>query len=267
MSSVSLDYVRPFIDLLPFLKNLTVSLDCYRRRASSHTRAGPLIATANSAHYRVLCIKHQPREAALQNERSQPLAESRPTDTNLQPPKTATLKAKPGLVNRPVQWKPAVSTMASSPLAIQTLEIMRLTTLIYSDLVIFPLGFVSGVRFMLARSLHAILRRPSTYLISEPNLEMWVLFMGAIACLPDQLSSPPGAWLVEKLKNMIGFICGKVDPKGTFLRIMEGFLWWDHVFGAYFRDLWGHLYPDTAQEVLHPPSHQHSMPPRPQNSP
>ena len=117
------------------------------------------------------------------------------------------------------------------------LELFRLTALIYSDLVIFPVAFFSRVRKKLAVQLAKAYQQHNSS-IDEPELELWLLSLGGIA----SLQTPTRRWYCERLKKVSDYLC----PNGNFemfLYIVRGFLWWDPSASP-VRAFWSEVYPE-----------------------
>ena len=144
--------LQPFLDLLPDIREATVAVDRHHLTSDSgcqpNPQLGDLVMFAISVHYRILCLAH-----------------STP-DTNASPATIGTDSDSPESLPLPLTAK-------------GTLELLRLATLLYSDLVIFPLGLASRVRFKLCSALRS-LYITSDYRIYSPEFEMWILAIGAI---------------------------------------------------------------------------------------
>ncbi|KPI37256.1 uncharacterized protein AB675_1520 [Cyphellophora attinorum] len=126
------------------------------------------------------------------------------------------------------------------------LEVLRLATLIYSNLTLFPLGLQSGVPTMLACQLKGLLRgneccddydRVGALLDEHQGLTLWILMMGAIGSLEDPIVTK---WFTIRLKPRVRLLCSASEV-GPILDLLQGYLWWDHIFASYFHDVWALL--------------------------
>ena len=133
-----------------------------------------------------------------------------------------------------------VSPAATVPAA-ATLEVLRLATLIYSNLVIFPLGYALGVPFMLATKLRSTLALEH-HRIYEPELELWILTMGSIGCAGlryaphDASGKELKQWYGVRLQKIARHICnGKWE---RFIEVLEGYMWLDVVCRRYASEVW-----------------------------
>jgi hypothetical protein len=133
--------------------------------------------------------------------------------------------------------------LTQSRSAVILLEVVRLATLIYSNLTIFPLGLQSGIPAMLACQLKGLLlgdeccdeyNRAGMLLDEDQGLTLWVLMMGAIGSLEHQILTK---WFIIRLKPQLRMLCS-ANQYGPLLDLLRGYLWWDHIFASYFDDVW-----------------------------
>ncbi len=123
------------------------------------------------------------------------------------------------------------------------LEILRLATLIYSNLTIFPLGLPSGVPAMLASRLRSACEAEDgcQEMIFPLHHRLWILMMGAIGALSEgSLLS----WYTNRLSKLISFSCE--DEWDRCMNILRGFLWWDYVCASYAKGIWDIIYPAST---------------------
>ncbi|KAJ9603848.1 hypothetical protein H2200_011369 [Cladophialophora chaetospira] len=114
-------------------------------------------------------------------------------------------------------------------------EICRLAGLLFSDMVILPLPYNSGVKPRLSHRLRVILEASSMttcWMSAELcNLLLWIVFMGAIAAT----LTPDRDWYVQRLQELTER--RPLDWHG-FKRLMRTFLWWDFVFEVPAAKIW-----------------------------
>ncbi len=201
----------PFLDLLPKVTAVTFALANYRHgqpnnvQDSDHSFVRNTMETANLIHHRILGLTHNNR--------------------------TSSLSVVDGHQQRTSEGTTA-------------LEILRLTTLIYSIFTIFPLGLESGILGMLAARLKDLLGNRSHEMAAYPtHYKMWIWVLGAIGALADKNLV---AWFVDELKMSVKVFCDS-----DFSRLLDGlrgFLWWDYIFLSYLQDLWSLLTSDLSQD-------------------
>ena len=116
-------------------------------------------------------------------------------------------------------------------------NIVRLATLIYSDLVLFPLGDSISIKPRLAydlrKALEFLLAGNDTMSQEENDLITWCTTMGAIAAY----GSVHQEWYVERLALALREDDHLVDWI-LFQTLMSHYLWWDHVLQPRCRDVW-----------------------------
>lgn len=113
----------------------------------------------------------------------------------------------------------------------------RLAACIYSDMVIFPLPSVAGVKRKLAARLRQTLDCCTAHRCWEINatVMLWIATLGGIAAS----NTSHRAWYLGKISLCLDFL-GIVDCAG-YLRSITPFLWWDLVCEDPLRRLWEDL--------------------------
>jgi hypothetical protein len=235
--------IDPFLDLLPWLRDVTIAIDHFHHTNGQTPVVGKLIDCTNYIQYRLLALEHH--------------------DYTLRD----TTSTAPGSGSGTVATVPKA--------AISALRTIQLAALIYTDLVVFPLSYASGHRYNLARELHAQLNALQGWFLDDPSLHIWVCSMAYIALLPYHIHTEMG----KDLKFGIGEVLegalreggggggrGGGGDRGNELReggdggrgregggregrkvqgryeryltLMKKWLWWDVVCDGYARDLW-----------------------------
>jgi hypothetical protein len=110
----------------------------------------------------------------------------------------------------------------------------RLALLIYSDMVIYPIPKVQGVRPKLASKLRETLDCCTLHRCWDinPRVMLWIATLGAIAAT----NTSSRAWYVGKLKVCIELL--GLDHYDRYLRLVNTFLWWDYVGAKPLQTLW-----------------------------
>jgi hypothetical protein len=256
------EHIKPFQTLLPLIKNLTVALDAYRRRASGCGDLAALIATADYSQWHILQMGWQdggPVVADLWLGEGGAAAAIAKSTSSVRPAAITTA------LNNPPQ-PPAASVQA-----MLLLQILRLTTLIYNDFALFPMSFASRVRFHSAAQLYHLLsdnEEEFRGLQLNPKFELWVYAIGALACAPfhspwaEPGEPEVGRWFLDGLRVRIDRHCGDDGrneqrqghetawvrrKREKFLGIIRGFLWWEYVMIRPLNDVWAELFPDDVQ--------------------
>ena len=113
--------------------------------------------------------------------------------------------------------------LSPHPETTKILEAIRLATLIYNDLVIFPLHPISGVREKLAMTLASV---DIEELGLSASLSLWMFMMGAMGTL---IPSATHTLFVEKARLLVTDTWGKELAMGwdTCRAILRTYLWWD----------------------------------------
>lgn len=124
---------------------MTVGVDVFYRTKGKHPKVEVLVAGANVVQWQTLALGSEQPKAQWQESQSLFPASSDP--------------------------------LAIAQAADTTLEAIRLATLIYNDLVIFPLSPISGVRHRLAAKLAEVYEFS---LIFEVDFAFWILVMGGV---------------------------------------------------------------------------------------
>ena len=253
MSCTSWASIKPFLNLLPLIKNTTIALDAHRRRASGSSDVAPLIACANVVQHRLLRLGWDGGEVGGSH--------GTVADVFLRPERAGAVR-RTFVASGTSTLSDTNSNSNSVCGTNSTLQILRLASLIFSDLTLFPMSFASRIRLACSIRLHTLLSHPnSAGSIPEPNLEMYVLCMGALGCMPlssleSNSQKQVARWFLGRLKGMVDFICGggnngrvkgesrEDGKKERFLNIMRGFLWWEYVMSRPMGEVWAEMYPD-----------------------
>ena len=139
-------------------------------------------------------------------------------------------------------------------------ELTRLAASIYSDMVLFPLPWNSGVKPRLAKRMRLIwqlsqicqLAKDSHYLYTE--LSIWILWFGCFAAFRSRQQQ----WFELELTRVLQAFYGEWWESLTFATVkqsLRGFLWWDPVCDLPGKDLWlrlrsqGDLYRQALDHV------------------
>ena len=113
---------------------------------------------------------------------------------------------------------------------------IRIAALIYSDMVIFPLPYVTQVKPHLAANLRKALNHPALKVIwyqpAYSDILIWALVMEAIAATKTKSRS----WFVYRVIDLLD---GRgIGDWNKFLSLVKGFLWWDFVCDIPANKLW-----------------------------
>ena len=113
-------------------------------------------------------------------------------------------------------------------------DAVRLSLLIYSDMVLFPCPDAAGVKSTLANELTRSLNSCTLHNCSEASSRvlLWVSTLGAIAAT----NTPYRAWYVTKCKMCLQLL--EIEDCTRYLRLMKCFLWWDYVCEGPAITLW-----------------------------
>lgn len=125
-------------------------------------------------------------------------------------------------------------TSASTTTAIthQISEICRLVLLLFSDMIIFPVPRVSGVKARLVSTLRKRLEMfPLGLWIRHRELMSWILMIGGVAAC----STVHRDWFVSIFHARLRWY---VDEWKHVKDILETYLWWDHVCFDVGLDFW-----------------------------
>jgi hypothetical protein len=123
------------------------------------------------------------------------------------------------------------------------IELIRLTACIYSDLVLYPLAWSTGVKARLSTRLRMILLSTTPRLPSQcpadTNLRTWILWYGTLA----SFTSAHQDWFENELYFHLQMVYGlDFGDRGigyeTVRGVLKGFLWWDHICEQPSRNLW-----------------------------
>lgn len=127
-------------------------------------------------------------------------------------------------------------------------EACRLATLIYSNLVIFPLPACSGVQSRLAVQIRRVLDSCGVYScwVEEPLTMLWLTTMGGIAAT-DEVDR---LWHVGRLRLIcFEILQGSIPTWQACTEVLETYLWWHHVCDEPGRLLWAKM-PVEAESQL-----------------
>jgi hypothetical protein len=210
-------YIEPFLDFLPWIRDVTVAIDRFYGTGGQTPVVGKLINCTNYVQYRLLALEHHDYQ------------------------------------KRSDQGRVAVESVAVIPvpkLAVSALRMIQLPTLIYTDLVIFPLAYASGHRYNVARELYSKLSTFDGRYLGDSSLHLWICSMAYIALLPYHTTTEMGTDLKGRLREVLEVVVpehtgheedGRAEVGERYeryIQLMEGWLWWDVVCDGYARDLW-----------------------------
>lgn len=143
-------------------------------------------------------------------------------------------------------------------------ELVRLAAMVYSDMVLFPLAWVSGVKHQLAKRMHTVAQtsqlyhsliepeaqaaavRGQTSRFAHADLHVWILWFGCFAAIRSDLQP----WFEENLGRMLELVYGdrvRSNSDAGCVRFEEAraalrsFLWWGPVCDEPGRALWGRV--------------------------
>jgi hypothetical protein len=123
-------------------------------------------------------------------------------------------------------------------------ELCRTVAAIYSDMVLYPLAWSTGVKPRLAARTRDIMQnsrihggQSSGLVGSHQKLLLWILWFACFAAFrgADQ------AWLEAQLLKQLVLVCGSELEGAKFEEVKEvlrGYLWWDHVCANPTLELW-----------------------------
>jgi hypothetical protein len=145
-------------------------------------------------------------------------------------------------------------------------ELVRLAACIYSDMVLFPTAWVSGVKNQLSRKMHAIVESSQIYasltntntgagdrqyyrhcnLLAHAELHIWILYFATFGAVRSELQ-PCFKWLLSKLLEMVygNRLIQEADEGRVVFEDVEGkleaFLWWGPVCDGPGKEVWGRI--------------------------
>ncbi|OAP59845.1 hypothetical protein AYL99_04847 [Fonsecaea erecta] len=126
-------------------------------------------------------------------------------------------------------------------------NMVRLAALIYSDLVIFPLGESVSVKSQLAydlrKALELFFTGETLEAKAERELTLWCLIMGTMA----SYGTVHQEWYVAQLGCTLRED-GRLLDWILFQTLMSHFLWWDHVLQPRCWDVWNEAAPSVPEE-------------------
>jgi hypothetical protein len=133
-------------------------------------------------------------------------------------------------------------------------ELVRLAACVYSDMVLFPLAWVSGVKPRLARRMYAACSLSGSdgtlaaasadaCAFGHMELELWILWFGFFAAYQSELQD----WFEDRLSEVAAslFVRRKQEYRalrevefGQVRNTLSRFLWWDIVCDEPGKTLW-----------------------------
>jgi len=119
----------------------------------------------------------------------------------------------------------------------------RLATLIFSDMVLFPLPSAQGVKPRLAPMLQRVLETCVQLGYWELNSQvlLWSLVLGAIAAS----FTPVRIWYVAKFMQQLEVM--QIGQWSMLESVLTRFLWWKPVCSEPGRKLWDEIFPPTVE--------------------
>lgn len=117
-----------------------------------------------------------------------------------------------------------ISPSFATPVELATFTTCRLAAMIYSEMVLFPMPLIAGVKprlaYMLRKALGSDVQIPETS--SMTQLRLWMVIFGAIAAKGTENR----LWYIERLSSLMTVIDSK--EYSDFVRTMKRYLWWDY---------------------------------------
>ena len=174
------------------IREVTIGVDILYRRTSNRPRIEQLVAYANRVQWHTLMLGFN--EEYMVDDSSH----------------------RAGLPS-------SFRALSPHPETTKTLEAIRLATLIYNDLVVFPLHPISGVRERLALTLASVNIQE---LGLSASLRLWILMMGAMGTF---IPSATHAVFVDELRLLVTDTWGteRAMDWETCRTILRTYLWWD----------------------------------------
>jgi hypothetical protein len=148
--------------------------------------------------------------------------------------------------------KQAFSATERSSDTLSRIEAVRLAASMYSDMVLWPLAYSTGVKPRLAARLQMVIEASklddATDPISQPSIStpdklcVWVLWSGCLAAL----NSAHQGWFEVRLRGKLESIYGvngfaELDLERVRTGILEGFLYWEPIYERPNRELWARI--------------------------
>ncbi|KIV92228.1 hypothetical protein PV10_06686 [Exophiala mesophila] len=135
------------------------------------------------------------------------------------------------------------------PAVMALTEMIRLAASIYSDLVLFPQPWITGIKLQLAQRLRMVAEKSGMYdnikhsIPNYPKVHVWILWFGCFAAFRTEHQG----WFEDKLRWFVNMHYGMAIEKAEnvrFKRVKEGlrgFLWWSPVCDQAGQALWSRL--------------------------
>jgi hypothetical protein len=142
-------------------------------------------------------------------------------------------------------------------------ELVRLAACIYSDMVLFPMAWISGVKNQLARKIHAIVESSQIYasltntntgardeayyrhcnLLAHADLHIWILYFATFGAVRSDLQPSFKGLLGKMLEMVYGDRLIREHEEGgiRFEHVrgrLEAFSWWGPVCDGPGREVW-----------------------------
>lgn len=138
------------------------------------------------------------------------------------------------------QNTPEATLRGGDHAAVQT---CRLATLVYNDMVIFPMRPIQGVKPRLASLLKAALEKCANICVwdSHAYLLLWATSLGAIAAT----FTPDRPWYVQQLIKQTQVL--GIDQWAAMEFVLSKFLWWSPVCSEPGEELWNEMYPSSGR--------------------
>lgn len=125
-----------------------------------------------------------------------------------------------------------------------TIEVIRLVACIYSDMVLFPLPWTTGIKLRLAERLRLVWETSKMWRLSRgPQLTelcIWSLWFGSFAAF----RSTHQDWFEIELELHLKVLYGDKWAAMTFAKVekmLSAFLWWGPVCSEPGRQLWSRI--------------------------
>lgn len=140
-------------------------------------------------------------------------------------------------------------SMGMSPGAMALTELIRLAASVYSDLVLFPQPWTTGIKLQLAERMRMVAEKSEIYdnikhtMPEHPKLHVWILCFGCFA----SYQSKHQEFFEDKLRWFVNMVYGGSIEKAEPVRFktvkegLRGFLWWAPVCDSPGQALWSRL--------------------------
>lgn len=140
-------------------------------------------------------------------------------------------------------------SMGMSPAAMALTELIRLAASVYSDLVLFPQPWTTGIKLQLAERMRMVAEKSEIYdstkhsMLEHLKVHVWILCFGCFAAYQSQHQE----WFEDKLRWLVNMLYGVSieNPEPVKFRTVKeglrGFLWWAPVCDSPGQALWSRL--------------------------